>query len=89
MRFQEPFILFRTQFAVDRHTNAIHLKLRPWQCDLCEKRFGSKRDKERHRKSVHLQEKGEEGRRSWSCPLCNIQFEKRSLYDKYVIFHTI
>ena len=39
---------------MQRHKMMVHLKLRPYTCDYCEKSFGSKRDMERHKKSQHF-----------------------------------
>ena len=38
---------------VSIHKRAVHLKLRPYKCDICEKTFFNKQNLERHHQSIH------------------------------------
>jgi len=77
---------FRTNFALQRHKNTLHMKLKAWPCDMCEKTFGEKRDMQRHKNSVHFGIKKKHTR--WTCPECNIVFKLRREYDDHkTTFH--
>ena len=39
---------------LQQHHDAVHLHLRPWECDHCGDMFGRKSDLERHITTVHL-----------------------------------
>ena len=72
---------FRTNFALQRHKENVHLKLKAWSCDLCDKSFGEKRDMTRHKQAVHF---GIKNKLSvWRCPECPVQFKLRREYDDH------
>ena len=66
----------------------MHLKLKAWACDLCEKSFGEKRDMMRHKKAVHFGIKNKNV--CWKCPECDIMFKLRREYDKHkAAYHSL
>ena len=73
--------LFRTNFALQRHKDKVHMKVKAWLCDLCEKTFGEKRDMIRHKNAVHFGIKNKHTK--WTCPECNIIFKLRREYDEH------
>ena len=44
---------FRNRFDLSRHTNTVHLKLKPYKCHYCDKKFGEKSNRMQHMRSVH------------------------------------
>ena len=82
------FFSFRTNFSLQRHKETVHLKLKAWACDLCEKSFGEKRDMTRHKNAVHFGIKNKNV--CWKCPECDIMFKLRREYDKHkAAYHSL
>jgi len=78
--------LLRTNFSLQRHKETVHLKLKAWLCDLCEKSFGEKRDMIRHKNAIHFGIKNKQSK--WVCPECNVVFKLRREYDHHkTLFH--
>ena len=63
------------------HINAVHLGLRPFKCDLCEKDFTQKSHLNTHHKNVHL--KVEDSR--FYCHSCSKYFTSTQKLDEHVI----
>jgi hypothetical protein len=47
--------MFADKGNLEKHVKAIHLQLRPYRCEVCEKTFAMKGGLKRHVDSVHLQ----------------------------------
>ena len=39
---------------LQRHRDTVHFDLRPWHCNSCDAKFGSKRELEQHSTTIHL-----------------------------------
>ena len=60
-----------------RHINVVHLKLKPFKCEQCDKRFSERSNLSKHFKVVHLKIK------AFKCQYCDKKFSKeygRSLH---------
>ena len=45
--------VFLSKIKLKKHFQAVHLKLTPFECDICQKRFGMSTNLWRHKKTVH------------------------------------
>ncbi|CAG0910615.1 unnamed protein product, partial [Cyprideis torosa] len=59
----------------------VHLGVKPFQCDLCDSRFGSPFRLKRHKAGVH------EKKRNFICPLCGYSFMQKSEYEVHMRVH--
>ena len=68
----ERFFIARSD--LDRHVNRIHLKLKPFECDICKISFAERGCLKSHIKAVHI------GERNHACNYCEKKFvEKNTL----------
>lgn len=64
--------------SLSSHHDIVHLKLRPYTCDLDGKRFGKMNGLVRHIKTVHLQ------LAPFPCLKCDKKFKEKSSLKKFV-----
>ena len=58
--------------SLQRHINDVHLKLKPWKCQLCSTTFTRKRNLVNHVKMLHV------AKRSVVCRFCGASFSNDS-----------
>lgn len=63
------------------HMTTVHLKRKPFKCDMCPKSFGGKRPLKIHRQTVHFKE------RPLQCPYCDKRFGQRSNLNVHIKVH--
>ena len=61
-----------------RHVNAIHLKLKPFQCDLCQVSFSEKGTLKHHIEVIHI------GEKNYSCSHCDRKFAGKNTLKKHI-----
>lgn len=71
---------FGREYDLKKHVEAVHLRLRPYECKTCGKRFGHKGTFNKHVRAVHL--KLRPHRCPW--PGCTLLFAEKSNVDKHV-----
>ena len=69
--------LFRTLAEMKQHLELLHKK---YQCDICNKLMSHKRNVDRHRKSVH------ENQRGYGCPMCDYRSAHKQVCSLVLIF---
>lgn len=69
--------LFRTLAEMKQHLELVHKK---YQCDICNKLMSHKRNVDRHRKSVH------ENQRGYGCPMCDYRSAHKQVCGLVLIF---
>ena len=70
--------LFIHKFNLQRHINAIHLKLKPYVCDQCKMSFSQKGFLQNHINSIHLKIK------PYECEQCNKSFSREGCMKDHV-----
>jgi len=76
--------LFTQSSHLNQHIRAVHDRLKPFHCTLCNRSFGKKYDLTSHRSAVHLKVKGH------TCQECRKPFAKRSnLVRHYAKVHNM
>ena len=66
--------VYPSRYSLKRHVESIHLGLRKYKCDRCDKRFTQKKSKDEHMNSHTHQ-------RPYCCELCGQSYQNRqSLY---------
>lgn len=63
------------------HMSTVHLKKKPYKCDLCPKSFGGKRPLKIHRQTVHFKQ------RPLQCLYCDKRFGQRSNLNVHMKVH--
>ena len=63
--------VFKTKFDLKWHTEKVHLKVRKFVCDICDKHFASKQNLKEHR-FIHT------GQKPYKCDLCGQDFRQYS-----------
>lgn len=63
------------------HMSTVHLKKKPYKCDLCPKSFGGKRPLKIHRQTVHFKQ------RPLQCLFCDKRFGQRSNLNVHMKVH--
>ena len=58
----------RRPLGLQQHYDAIHAKLKPYQCQQCMRWFSQKAHVDRHVAAVH------EGRHDYNCGICSVSF---------------
>merc|ERR1719244_1105856 len=67
---------FFTLAAMKNHLESEHRK---YQCDICRKLMSHKRNVDRHRKSVH------ENQRGFGCPMCNYRSAHKQVVQRHLV----
>ena len=76
--FDECKSLFVTKKGLKRHSNSIHLNLRPFNCSKCSLSFNRKHHLQYHMNSVHLKLKPHE------CGQCSAKFSRKEHLKKHI-----
>lgn len=63
------------------HMTTVHLKKKPYKCDMCPKSFGGKRPLKIHRQTVHFKQ------RPLQCEHCDKRFGQRSNLNVHMKVH--
>merc|ERR1719491_1800804 len=69
--------LFISKSKLKRHVNAVHEKLKPFQCEQCSKSFSKNCNLELHREINHKS-------KIFKCIMCNSSFKKESLLKMHI-----
>ena len=69
--------------GLQRHVNAVHLKIKPHECDQCEKSFAHKADLKRHQACRH-DVKIHQEIKAHKCQRCNKSFSKKESLSCHV-----
>ena len=59
------------------HVNEVHLKIKPFFCQYCDKSFSRKPDAKRHIESIHFQKKH-------FCSYCEKAFSQKSQMNRHI-----
>ena len=63
---------------MENHINTVHLKLTPYTCPHCDKKFGHKCDLQTHIRTVHLKLK------NYACPHCDKKFGENGNLQRHI-----
>ncbi|KPJ21308.1 Zinc finger protein 816, partial [Papilio machaon] len=70
---------------LERHMNRIHLNIRPYKCDLCEKAFNNSWCVKKHKKISH---EGYKRPYIFPCTMCDKIFDQKSILKSHIRTHT-
>lgn len=70
--------VFKRGYDLSQHVNAVHLKIKSFDCSDCKKRFAHKGTLSKHHKTVHL------GLRPYSCSHCGHRFSEKGNVNKHM-----
>nr|CAD7463892.1 unnamed protein product [Timema tahoe] len=71
---------FKTKYALERHTQFVHVTDKPFKCELCDASFWQEVSLKKH-VAQHVNDK------PFLCVECNISFPHISSYNKHLAFH--
>jgi len=70
---------FGYKFALERHVNSVHLKLKPFKCNQCENSFSSESNLKKHVLAVHDKLK------PFKCSLCSFKCSQKYHLNKHIL----
>ena len=70
--------LFIHKGTMQRHINAVHLKIKPYECEQCQKSFILKDHLKRHINAIHLEIK------PYECDQCKKSFSRKDKMYNHV-----
>ncbi|KPJ04908.1 Zinc finger protein 845 [Papilio xuthus] len=76
---------FSIKRDLERHMNRIHLNIKPYKCDLCEKAFNNSWCMKKHRKMTH---EGYKRPYIFPCTMCDKIFDRKSILKSHIRTHT-
>lgn len=76
---------FSSQRDVTRHTNRIHLNVKPYECDKCDKAYVNLWSLNEHKKSTH---EGYKRPLRYPCPMCDKIFLRNHILKNHIRVHT-
>ncbi|XP_059051455.1 zinc finger protein ZFP2-like [Achroia grisella] len=84
-----PCLHCEKRFAIrrdlERHTNRIHLNIRPHQCDRCDKAYVNGWSLNEHKRVVH---EGYKRPLKFPCPMCDKVFDRNQILKGHIRTHT-
>ena len=72
-------------YDLKRHRESVHLKIKNFVCDHCEKRFTDKRDLNRHAQAIHFGIRN--GQKNFTCYFCSMEFKRKRDLDAHRAEH--
>ena len=69
---------FPSKQNLNKHVDAVHLKLKPFSCTLCDKSFAEKENLTKHINAIHRKLK------PFSCSLCDKSFTRNNLLTAHI-----
>ncbi|KAG6446618.1 hypothetical protein O3G_MSEX004548 [Manduca sexta] len=76
---------FAIRRDLERHTNRVHLNLRPYKCDRCDKSYVTSWCLTEHKRIIH---EGYKRPMKFSCPMCDKVFDRNHILKTHLRTHT-
>ncbi|XP_072945936.1 uncharacterized protein [Epargyreus clarus] len=76
---------FAIRRDLERHTNRIHLNIRPYQCDKCDRAYVNNWSLNEHKRFVH---EGQKRPLKYPCSMCDKVFDRNQTLKAHVRTHT-
>ncbi|XP_075987339.1 uncharacterized protein LOC142983973 isoform X2 [Anticarsia gemmatalis] len=76
---------FSNRRDVERHTNRVHLNVRPYTCDKCDKAYVNAWALKDHKRYIH---EGYKRPLQYPCPMCDKVFDRNQILKSHIRTHT-
>ncbi|XP_052753060.1 zinc finger protein ZFP2-like [Galleria mellonella] len=84
-----PCLHCEKRFAIrrdlERHTNRVHLNIKPFQCDRCDKAYVNGWSLNEHKRMIH---EGYKRPLKFPCPMCDKVFDRNQILKGHIRTHT-